>query len=241
MMNEEPYFSLEVREEWKQFFSQQALAYLKSAQDKILYSILDINGFYSVQKAIDDSYKEWNRKLMKGGLSGSVSDVLPHDAVSYFGGDVPTELLLDKIHLNFFSTIHSFFDTYAQFLYRTLFPKDNVPSKLYFYNVKDKISSDSTMVSVEKAIEQYTSQSTYSYISDMDNTNKHSRHVSPETTIFLNDGEQQTDVPAFQKGKRSHDKQPMQDLLEDSTALVKGFFNDVTTEVLKYVRTNKGL
>ncbi|WP_419873098.1 hypothetical protein [Candidatus Pristimantibacillus sp. PTI5] len=236
-MNDYLEITTEIPLEWKDTFTDTALSYLKSAHEKAYFSVLDMNAYYYVKAASSESYSAWNRQLFsEGTISGfPVTGV----QVDMYNGSLPADLLLSKINLNFFNTIHGFFDTYGHFLHVALFPGSNVPKNLYLSTVKQKIDGYPTMSSISDALRKLTSQYIYSYINDLDNTNKHRDHISPILTTWLDNGEQTIEVPPFDKDGREHYDYYMEDAFEESCKLVIDCFNDVTAEVLTYLNRSR--
>lgn len=228
------YFSLEIIPEWKELFDEDTLSYLKSAQEKVFFTILDMNGYYYVKESTQKAYAEWNSKLF---TEGRVSN-FPESTVNveFYYGQLPSNLLLSKTVLTFFNTLHSFFDTYGHFLHKSLFPMDSIPPKLYFSHVVKKIQGCQQMSSIADTLENFTYQYIYSYIVDIDNTNKHRDHISPQLTVWLNDGDQTTELPAFEKDGRKHYDFYLEDALEDSNKFVIELFNEVTKVVTAYLK-----
>ncbi|MGD6792525.1 hypothetical protein [Metabacillus indicus] len=230
-------FSTEIHPECKSILTGRnaldGLDFLRSSQDKILYSILDLNAYYHVEKQNGESYSEWNSKLFE---QGSISEV-PKTMVDYLSTEVPAHFILNKISYNFFNSSHSFFDNYGHFLHATLFPNTSIPERLYFHNVTDMISKKSLYHDISKAIAKYTSKSVYSHIKDIDNTNKHRMLISPESSLWLNDGQQEITIPSFTKGNKApHVEKTMEDILEDCHQLCVDFYNEVTNRVFDTIK-----
>ncbi|WP_338786276.1 hypothetical protein [Metabacillus sp. FJAT-53654] len=205
----------------------EIITYLESAQQKILYAILDLNAFYYSLNGLGEAYSEWNRKLFsEGQVSGP-----PECKLNYCSTSVPPEVLLSKISYTFFNSFHSFFDNYGHFLYACLYPEKEIPKRLYFYQVRNDLLGDIKYKTVTDAIEEYTSKPSFSYVNDIDNMNKHERLISPQANVSLNDGNVEIEMPGFIKGKETYDKEEMQNLFEDCYELCVGFYNKVTNKV----------
>lgn len=205
----------------------EILTYLESANQKILYAILDLNAFYYSLNGLGEAYKEWNRKLFsEGQVSGS-----PECKLDYCSTPVTLNVLLSKISYTFFNSFHSFFDNYGHFLYSCLYPEKEIPKKLYFYHVRQELLKDSKYKAISDVIEQYTSKPSFSYVNDIDNLNKHERLISPQANVFLNDGSVEIEMPGFIKGKEVYDKEEAQNLFEECYDLCVNFYKEVTQKV----------
>ncbi|MFF2287310.1 hypothetical protein [Peribacillus butanolivorans] len=205
----------------------EIITYLESAQQKILYAILDLNSLHFTLNEFREAYSEWNRKLMsEKKVSGP-----PDCKVDYCSTPVPPEELLSKISYTFFNSFHSFFDNYGHFLYACLYPEKEIPNRLYFYKVRNELLVDTKYQTVSDAIEEYTSKPSFSYVKDIDNMNKHERLISPQATVSLYDGTVEIVMPGFIKGKETYDDKEMQKLFEDCYELCVGFYTKVTSKV----------
>lgn len=91
---------------------------------------------------------------------------------------------------------------------------------------------DPTKNSVTNAIGKYTSKAIYDLITDIDNINKHLGTISPDTTLILNDGSFEVEVPQFNKDGRSHGDIELEKALEDAYELLIDFYNEITNEVI---------
>ncbi|WNB93431.1 hypothetical protein [Bacillus sp. NEB1478] len=205
----------------------EIISYLESAQQKILYAILDLNTFYYSLKEYREAYSDWNKKLFsEKKVSGP-----PNFKVDYCSTHVPLEVLLSKISYTFFNSFHSFFDNYGHFLYACLYPDKEIPKRLYFYQVRNELLIDATYKSVSDAIEEYTIKPSFSYVNSIDNMNKHVRLISPQASVSLYDGTIEIVMPEFIKGKETYNEEEMQKLFEDCYELCVGFYNKVTSKV----------
>jgi hypothetical protein len=235
IMNGKIEFSTKISDEWKDALKKRnaldAIDFLKSAQEKLLFSTLDINSYYHIRDSNKKAYDEWNKKLFE---QGSISN-FPQTTIDYFSTQVPADFLLSKVSYNLFNSLHSFFDNYAHFLHRSLYPNETIPEKLYFFHVSKKISKDPIFQVVSVEINNYTGKTAFKYINNIDNTNKHRRLISPQTTMYLNDGEQKIVIPAFEKNGKNDEKE-MEDILEDCYELCIDFYNEVTSKVFDCIK-----
>jgi hypothetical protein len=229
-------FTSKILPEWEKALQRHnatdALDYLKYSQEKIVFSILDLNAFYYVLNQNKKAYEKWNNKLMQ---EGKISH-FPNDMIDYFSTSVPSHILLNKINTNYFNSMHSFFDNYAQFLFRCLFPTERIPNRLYFYNILEKIRKEPSLNTILTTIENYTVKDAFTYINDINNVNKHVGAISPEITVILNDGEQSVHIPEFDKDGKPHDETDMTKILEDAHELVIEFYKHVTDVVFNYLQ-----
>ncbi|CAH0315442.1 hypothetical protein SRABI84_05034 [Peribacillus simplex] len=81
---------------------------------------------------------------------------------------------------------------------------------------------DTKYKTISDAIEEYTSKPLFSYVTDIDNMNKHVRLISPQVNILFNDGTVEIVMPGF-KGKKPYNEEGIQKLFEDCYELCVGF------------------
>ncbi len=235
-MNEEFEFSTVLLPEWKEIAKTlnlgEALEYLNDSQDKIVFAILDINFFYYIIDKKKEAYQKWNEKLFEN----KQISWLPINNMKYCGQDIPFEILLNKISMNFFTSLHSFFDNYAHFLHLCLFPNEKIPERLNFYKMLNKISKNDKFAKIyNKMCLILEKEKYFKYIVDIDNINKHRSVVSPESTTWLNNGDIEIEMPGFTKKEAIYSKVRMVDALEDSLNLVNNFYKEITQEVFNYL------
>lgn len=238
-MDKEFIFSTEIKDEWKENIEKlglnQALEYLKDSQDKILFAILDINSFYYVLDKKKEAYQEWNEKLFANKtISGG-----PINKIEYCNQHVPAEILLNKISMNFFTSLHSFFDNYAHFIHSCLFPNDDIPKRLYFGTIFSKISKINEFKNIYDNILEFKEEKYFDYIVNVDNVNKHRGIISPQSTIWLNDGTIDIEMPKFDKDGTLYSEEQMMNALEDSLNLVNNFYKAITKSVFEYLEDVK--
>lgn len=221
-------FSLKVLNEWKQIWTTETIEYLKTAQEKVFYSIMDLNSFYYIQNELNKKNKIWLKELEDGKSFELPSSFLK---IGYYYTELPAELFMSKITLNFYSTVHSFFDTYAHFLHKALFP-DPLPDKLNFEQVRIKINSDNSMKYIQRKLKKNKGKM-YTYVRDINNMNKHNKHIHPISEVRFDTGEQKFSLPAF-KIIKDHEEKATKETLETSCKMIIDFFNEVTKTVYEY-------
>ncbi|OAB41791.1 hypothetical protein [Paenibacillus antarcticus] len=228
-MNEQYSFSLKVLDEWQQIWTSETIEYLKTAQEKVFFSIMDLNSYYYVQNELNHKNRIWRKEFEEGNPFEIPSSVLKID---YYYTELPAELFMSKITLNFYGTVHSFFDTYAHFLHTALFP-DHLPNNLNFAVVRKKIVSNHFMKNITRTIGK-NKRAIYPYIRDINNMNKHSKHINPISELSFETGEQIFSNPAFKKDTTDHEEKAMKETLEASCKMIIEFFNEVTNSVYDY-------
>jgi hypothetical protein len=224
-------FSTKIFDKWKEVLSKESIDLIEYAQQKIIFAILDLNAYYYAIGKIKESYTEWIKPLFE---KGRVSN-FPDSNVEYCSTQVPSDVFFNKINFSFYSSIHSFFDNYGQFMCSCLFPARPESVKFYFNDVYKELGGNSTFLDIFNKVQEFKRKNIFQYITDIDNVNKHRYTVSPLVTTWLNDGEITTELPEFIKEKRRHNKTDMVDNYEDSLDLAIEFYNKVTPLIIQYL------
>ncbi|APB75610.1 hypothetical protein [Paenibacillus polymyxa] len=228
-MSEQFNFSLKVLDEWKQIWNIETIDYLKTAQEKVFFSIMDLNSYYYVQNELNKKNEIWLKEFEDGKPFELPSSLL---RIDYYYTEQPVEIFMSKISLNFFGTVHSFFDTYAHFLHRALFPQDPLPYDLNFHKVRGKIKSDNSMKDIKDKIKE-NERVIQRYVGDINNMNKHRKHIHPISELNFVTGEQSFSFPAFKKGQ-DYEEKVTKETLESSCKMIIEFYNEVTKMVYDY-------
>lgn len=190
---------------------------------------MDLNSYYYIQNELNKKNDTWLNELKNGKPFEFPSSLLKID---YYYTEQPAELLISKITLNFYGTVHSFFDTYAHFLHKSLFPQDPIPVYLNFSKIKNKIKSDDSLEEIKMKIEE-NEVAIFPYVGDINNMNKHQKHIFPYSEMDLVTGEQSFTSPAF-RNKNDHEEKITKDTLESSCKMIIDFFDNVTKMVYEY-------
>lgn len=224
-------FTTEVSNEWKEVLSKTSLEYLESVQQKILFSILDLNAYYHAMKKSKEAYQKWVKPLFE---NKPIYD-FPETIINYCSTDIPSTMFLRKINFSFYNSIHSFYDNYAQFICSCIFPLRAECTKFYLKNVYTELSKDVCYKAIYDKIGEFMKNKVYWYIIDMNDVNKHRYTISPLVTTWLNDGEITSQLPEFIKSKR-HNETDMEDSYEDACDLNIKFYEEVTPLIIQYLR-----
>lgn len=209
--------------------TSETIEYLKTAQEKVFFSIMDLNSYYYIQNELSHKNRIWRKEFEEGKSFEIPSSVLKID---YYYTELSAELFMSKLAFNFYGTVHSFFDTYAHFLHTALFP-DPFPNDLNFAKVRKRIVSNPSMKNISRTIGKNKS-TICSYIRDINNMNKHSKHIHPVSELGFETGDQIFSSPAFKKDSTDHEEKALKETLEASCKMIIEFFNEVTKSVYYY-------
>ena len=81
------------------------LQYLENSIQKLQYAHLELSSLRNIIKNIKNVHKEWTDDLL---LNKSASG-LPYCNLDYFSNEIPDSFALNKVTMDFFSYVHSFF------------------------------------------------------------------------------------------------------------------------------------
>ncbi|MEG1928600.1 MAG: hypothetical protein RR090_08275, partial [Niameybacter sp.] len=112
--------------------------------------------------------------------TGRVGYVPPKDTVDYFGEDVSRHVVIEKLVIEIFGSLHSFFDILAQLINAVLYANDGVYiNRVSFNRVVEKIDQFKEYSGdyIER-IKKIEADFEYKFIGDFNNTVKHRRQIN---------------------------------------------------------------
>lgn len=228
-------FEKVIKKEWKELFDKNnvsdCIPYLKTAQNRIVYAIYDLNAYYYVKEEWKKRQIEMNEILKE---KGKITDsFLSESRIMYCGTEMDYVDYLNKINFTFFNSLHSFFDVFGKFLFKTLLPASRA-SDNYLFDVINELKKHTNYANIIKKIEQYTKKDDFKYIYDLNNTNKHIQDIPIDSIFFINDGSLNAEIKEFKK-HIAHPEENMINKLDDVLELVVEFYNDLIKEVIDYL------
>lgn len=230
-------FKPSISKEWKELFNKKNISdcvpFLQAAQNRICYSIYDLFAY-------DYANDEWKKRQMQMTdlliEKGSVTEKFFNNSrIIYCGNEMEYNFFYNKINFSFFNALHSFFDVYGKFLLKALLPTYRVPT-IYFFGVVNKLDEYNEYNEIVKKIRLYTESPKFDYVYDLNNFNKHNQDIAIESILFINDGSTEADIQGFKQKNNTHQKENMSNKLEETEKFVIDFYNEITEEVIRYLR-----
>lgn len=159
-----------------------------------------------VDEYITNETKERNSMFEEVLKTGHSSLFAKTDNKDFFGQEVSRSILIDKLTIEVFSTLHSFFDTYAQWINAVLFGDLALPIKTVslgsviskidqFSEYSGQFVTDFRSISISHE---------YKYISDINNVIKHRHQIYTKAKFNLFEGTGSVTLPAFHKDNNSY-------------------------------------
>lgn len=143
--------------------------------------------------------------------TGRVGYVPPKDTVDYFGEDVSRHVVIEKLVIEIFGSLHSFFDILAQLINAVLYANDGVYiNRVSFNRVVEKIDQFKEYSGdyIER-IKKIEADFEYKFIGDFNNTVKHRRQINIGMKFEILKGEKELTLSSFEKDKREYEKEDL--------------------------------
>lgn len=215
-----------------------AYQYFEASAYKTHLAELSYSALETVIAQYQENEKMYVEKIYEDALTTGRGEYKDYtNCVDYFGTQVSPTVMIDKLTMEIMSLLHSFFDTFAQWINASLLAEDGVPmERVSLPKVASQLSSfpeySGTFVAT---ISTLTSSSEYTYIADFNNTLKHRRQIYVDNRFDFLSIKGNVSVPSFSKDGRSHVKEDVltvlkgkidfcTDLLNSSKAYVESYY-----------------
>lgn len=211
-----------------------SLQFLKNSGKKLRLAELEIKALTYVNTKIKESYENWSKDLFDNGETS----VLPITVVEYFGSKMIDDDAIEKIVGSFFHYLHSFYDSYAQFLNSALLENGALDiNDSSFFKVRQKLSNLPEYQTIFDELERIAKTLEYRYIDDFNNINKHQFTLELQSALSLNDGAIDQEIPGFQK-KGTHEADELTQRLHNSLDMTLKLYQTVTELVMNHLKNN---
>lgn len=214
-----------------------SLQFLKNSGKKLELAELELKALSYVNQKIKESYENWNKDLFANGKTNT----LPITVVDYFGSKMLDDDAIEKIVGSFFHYLHSFYDSYAQFINSTLLTIEKKALDIdtsSFFRVRERLKNIHDFQSVYDKLEQVAQTVEYKYIDNFNNINKHQFTLELQSTVILNDGAIEQEIPSFSKKGQHHGADEITNRLENSLDMSLNLYQTVTNLIMSYLKNN---
>lgn len=174
-------------------------------------------------------------------VTTGVGKYIAHDnAVDYFGVQMNVTSAMDKLTMEIMGLLHSFFDTYAQWLNSSLLGEDALPIKrATLVSISQKLLSYPEYAGAfVRKVSSIPNEDQYLYIADFNNTLKHRYQIYVSNRIDILSVTGDVSIPPFTKDGRLHIKEDALDVLKKSLDYCKDLLGDSRTFIEQYYSTN---
>ncbi|REE81585.1 hypothetical protein A8990_118111 [Paenibacillus taihuensis] len=214
-----------------------SLQFLKNSGKKLQLAELEVKALNYVNQKSRENYSDWNKDLFANGKTNA----LPITVLEYFGTTLMDDDAIEKIVGSFFHYLHSFYDSYAQFINSTLLMLSKKVLDINhssFFQVRERLKGITEFQPIYDNLEQVAQTMEYKYIDDFNNINKHQFTLELQSTLVLNDGTIEQEIPSFSKKDRQHGADEMTKRLDSSFKMSLMMFQTVTDLVMDYLKNN---
>lgn len=214
-----------------------AYQYFEASAYKLYLAGISYSALENVIKQYQESEKMYIEKVYEDALTTGRGIYKSHTSyIEYFGIQVSPTVMMDKLTMEIMSLLHSFFDTFAQWINASLFAEDGVPmEKVSLPRVVSKLPSfpeyTGTFIT---AISALTSSSEYEYIADFNNTLKHRRQIYVDNRFDVLAIKGSVCVPEFTKDGRPYVKEDALIMLKEKIDFCSGLLDSSKAYVENY-------
>jgi hypothetical protein len=171
---------------------------------------------------------------------GSVSN-FPESSFDYFNNNISEEIALFKVASSSFYYLHSFFDNYAQFLNTTLLANQAMDRNcVSIKNMANHLRQKDIYNEILDMIDDCLGDPMYQFIEDYNNVTKHQINIFVDSRLYLNDGDLKTNIPGFDKKRKSdittHLSNDLETKIYDSYEFTRNFCIDTTQKVYEILK-----
>jgi hypothetical protein len=193
-----------------------------------------------VNEYLSNSQQERDEMFSEAISKGKASICTKSDDVDFLGVSVPRCLVIDKLTIEIFSLLHSFFDTFAQWLNAVLFAEDSLPLKeVSSYSVVRKFDSfDEYQAPFITNCKSVTDKPEYCYISDINNVMKHRYQIFTKSKFDLFEGTGNVSLPKFQKDHNTYTDKDLLQIISSCIDFCKTLLDDSYNYVVNFYKSN---
>jgi hypothetical protein len=219
------------------------IQFVHSTEFKLFSAKLSINALKRLfVEQVELNETEKNAMFEEAIEKGYATVKATRNDVNYLGEEVGRNIVIDKLVMEIFSILHSFFDNFAQVINAMLFASNGI-QKLgkVSYSAVIKMLSNFTEYSGAEIIKLLDVQTKdeYIYISDFNNIVKHRHQIFVKGKFNLFNGDSILETSKFHKDSNFHDSKEVIKIIEDCYQFCHELFNDFMDYAETYYTTNK--
>ncbi|WP_273716929.1 hypothetical protein [Alkalihalobacillus pseudalcaliphilus] len=219
-----------------------SLQFLTSCQYKLASAEISFKALGNICLEQFNNFDEERDRIFKSVVEkGSVTLHAPsEDNLDYFGEPVARNVVIDKLTIEIFSTLHSFFDTFGQWLNSALFANQALPIKQVTFNkVVDKLAEFPEYTgSFITSLNHVTGSSEYKFISDLNNVVKHRFQIYTQARFNLFNGEKNLTTPKFRKESNIYSEKELLDITKGCLDYCYVLYQESINFIESYYKSN---
>lgn len=211
-----------------------AYQYYAACAYKLGYAQISYQAIENVMARYEeDENARFSKSISLPGATGLAAFIAEDDWADFLGVQMDATCAMDKLSIEVFGLLHSFFDAFAQWMNAALLGENACEiRKAYLSEVCEKIVGCQEYAgNFIDRMATLTDESEYVYISDLNNTLKHRHLIHIDNRFDLIRRKSEVSIPAFARGENIHPKERLADVLKRSL----DYCNNLLTESRQYV------
>lgn len=198
----------------------------------------------ALRKIIDDYQNEErakHQKVFEDAINKGVGHYISEPStVDFFGVTLDSTVAIDKLTMESLSLLHSFFDTFSQWINAVLLAEEALKEKsVSLSNIVGKIQQypQYTGTFIQELINIPTTPE-YEYVADYNNTLKHRSQIFIQNKFDILHMTGDVTVPAFSKDGNTHPEEDVLNKINESLNFCEKLLNDSRAFVEQYYASN---
>lgn len=164
------------------------------------------------------------------------------DDVDFFGEEIGRSIVIDKLVVEIFSVLHSFFDNFAQVINAMLYADNGIQNlgRVDYQKVIKKLPKFSEYIGAEiSELSDAVAKDEYIYISDFNNIVKHRHQIFVKGKFNLFNGDSSLETSKFHKDSNFHESKEAIKMIEDCYQFSYKLFYDFMDYAETYYATTE--
>lgn len=214
-----------------------SVQFIHSTEFKLFSAKLSIDALKRLfDEQVELNETERNAVFEEAIQTGQAAFKATRDDIDYFGESIGRSIVIDKLVIEIFSVLHSFFDNMAQVINAILFADNGIEQlgRVSYPAIIRKLPSfpEYNGTTIDTILDTMTKDE-YVYISDFNNIVKHRHQIFVHGKFNLFNGESTLITEKFHKDNNFHDTTEALKIIDDCY----GFCNDLFYQFMDYCET----
>lgn len=218
-----------------------AFQYYNSCDYKLNSAQVSFEGLKKlVNEYFENNNDEYEHMINELTENNEYTYTAKEDLIDFFGVEIPRIVALDKLTMEITSLLHSFFDTFSQWINTALLGEDayNV-DEVTLNKVINKISSypeyNGDFINDFKNI---MNNDLYKFVSDFNNIQKHRYQLFTQSSFKIFERKNSFIFPKFKKGNRKYTNKDVIQTLDNIINYATILLNDSKNYIEQYYSSN---
>lgn len=220
-----------------------SVQFIQSTEFKLFSAKLNIDALKRLfDEQTETNETERNAMFEEAIKNGHATIKASSDDVNFFGEEVGRSIVIDKLVIEIFSVLHSFFDNFAQVINAMLYADNGIRKlgKVSYLAVIKKLPNFAEYTGTEiTELSDATARDEYIYISDFNNVVKHRHQIFVKGKFNLFNGDSTLETSKFHKDSNFHDSKEVVMIIEDCYQFCYKLFYNFMNYAKIYYTINK--